>query len=345
MNTSRKDGGGSLTLKRTAIFMATGLLTLALLGLLFRVFCRKPTESKVMESPSRPHPSIDAVPAETDLPKAAASRRMILAEEVRDGLLKIVGSMVPVDQEFGDSARVGPFDRTAAASDATLLSDLGASTEAFLAGTRVSQEYSGRVLVHSGDIVALGTDAVTNAANEPCLGGGGIDEAIHRAFGCPKPSKLSEGAFYAKVGETLTVTSGSVRCPTGTARPVPVPVPKNPEEAKKWTCSPRTRYVVQAVGPVGRKPHDLFSAYWNTLATAKTLGVRHVSLNCLSTGIFGYPLEEAAHIAVATVRLWMDANKGSDLKVVFVLFPGDQNFEQQKLLYRANIGRLFADTQ
>ena len=145
-----------------------------------------------------------------------------------------------------------------------------------------------------GDITREDVDAIVNAANSSLLGGGGVDGAIHRAAG---PELLAE-----------TRTLGG--CPTGEAR------------ISKGYRLP-ARYVIHAVGPVYHgSPRDaelLASAYRNSLLLATQRHLATVAFPAISTGVYGYPLDEAAPIALGTVKEYLQQHPEITL-VRFVLF-------------------------
>jgi O-acetyl-ADP-ribose deacetylase (regulator of RNase III) len=150
--------------------------------------------------------------------------------------------------------------------------------------------------VVEGDITKLEVDAIVNAANESLLGGGGVDGAIHRAAG----PELKE--------ECRTIGG----CPTGEAR------------ITKGYDLPAA-HVIHTVGPVwhgGRRGEDgrLESCYRNSLALAREAGVRSIAFPAISTGVYRFPLERAAQIAVATVRAELERDPGRIERVVFATF-------------------------
>ena len=136
-----------------------------------------------------------------------------------------------------------------------------------------------RVEAILGDITEQDVDAVVNAANERLAGGGGVDGAIHRAAG------------HEKLQQACRRLGG---CPTGEARATP-------------GFALRATWIIHAVGPRYRDGRSgeadlLASAYRQALAVADEVGARSVAFPAISTGIYGYPREEAAQIAVDTIR-------------------------------------------
>lgn len=142
----------------------------------------------------------------------------------------------------------------------------------------MSEDLSPRMELVLGDITAEDVDAIVNAANHTLLGGGGVDGAIHRAAG-------PELVEYCR-------TLGG--CETGQAKITP---------GFKLTA----RWVIHTVGPVWHggghgEPELLASCYRESLVRADEVGAATVAFPAISTGVFGYPIEAAAAIAIDTVR-------------------------------------------
>jgi len=153
-----------------------------------------------------------------------------------------------------------------------------------------------KIELTQGDITQQDTEAIGNAANSRLAGGGGVDGAIHHAGG---PSLMQE--------LRTTYPQG---CPTGQA---------------VFTSGGRLKahYVLHAVGPVySGKPKDaelLASAYRTSLALCSQHGIRTVAFPSISTGVYRYPVEEAAPIALRTVATYLKTHPEIEL-VRFVLF-------------------------
>jgi O-acetyl-ADP-ribose deacetylase (regulator of RNase III) len=158
------------------------------------------------------------------------------------------------------------------------------------------------IRVHEGDITRFPADAIGNAANESLVGGGGVDGAIHRAGGPAVMADLEQRYGRAR------------HCPTGRA-------------VVSAAGDLPARVVIHAVGPVwsggGRdEPELLASAYRTSLELAAAEGCRTVALPAISTGVYGYPIEEAAEVAIRTVRTWVADHPEALDEVTFVLFSG-----------------------
>ena len=165
-------------------------------------------------------------------------------------------------------------------------------------------EIGDRIRVHTGDITRLAVDAVVNAANSSLLGGGGVDGAIHRAAG-PELEFECRMLNGCKVGEAK-LTKG---------------------------CRLPARYIIHTVGPVwqgGGKGEAglLASCYRRSLEVARAHDCRTVAFPAISTGIYRYPKEEAAVIAVGTASDFLQQNAVPET-VTFCCFD-----EQTAELYR-----------
>ncbi len=157
--------------------------------------------------------------------------------------------------------------------------------------------------VWRGDITALEVDAIVNAANERMLGGSGVDGAIHAAAG----TRLVEAC------RAIPEVRSGVRCPVGTARITP-------------GFDLKAAFVIHTVGPMwsggeSGEPALLASAYRSALEVASGHGLRSVAFPAISTGVYGYPTDQAARVAVETVRACRSAS-GCPQRVVLVAFDG-----------------------
>lgn len=158
-----------------------------------------------------------------------------------------------------------------------------------------------RIEIIEGDITKLAVDAIVNAANTRLAGGGGVDGAIHRAAG-------------PELHEACRRLGG---CPTGDAKITP-------------GFNLPARYIIHAVGPVYRdgqhgEPELLASCYRRSLELASEHGCKSVAFPAISTGVYGYPFDEATRIAMRTVAGYLREHPEIE-RVVFVFF-GDRDYQ------------------
>lgn len=158
------------------------------------------------------------------------------------------------------------------------------------------------ILLERGDITHERVDVIVNAANNGLLGGGGVDGAIHWAGG---PKILEE---CRKIRD---LRGG---CPTG-------------EAVITGAGNLHAKYVVHTVGPVWQgggegEPELLRSAYWNSLKLAAEHDAETIAFPSISTGVYGYPVEAAANVAITAVRDW-DSEDKSVREIRFVLFSDE----------------------
>jgi O-acetyl-ADP-ribose deacetylase len=162
---------------------------------------------------------------------------------------------------------------------------------------------SPRLELTRGDITTEDVDAIVNAANSSLLGGGGVDGAIHRAAG----------------PELVTFCRALGGCRTGEAKVSP-------------GFHLRARWVIHTVGPIWRggtsgEPELLASCYRESLARADEVGAASVAFPGISTGIYGYPIRDAAEVAVTTVR-----SARTDVELVRFVAFNDESFNALRAL-------------
>jgi O-acetyl-ADP-ribose deacetylase (regulator of RNase III) len=152
-----------------------------------------------------------------------------------------------------------------------------------------------------GDITQQDTEAIVNAANEELRVGGGVDGAINRAGG-PKIQEEARKIGHCPTGQAVITTGGNLKA----------------------------RYVIHTVGPIYRdgrqgEPDLLASAYRESLKLASTRGIKSVAFPSLSTGVYGYPVADAARVALTTVKNYLSGHPEIEM-VRFVLF-GESTYE------------------
>ncbi len=169
--------------------------------------------------------------------------------------------------------------------------------------------------LQQGDITKLSVDAIVNAANSSLLGGGGVDGAIHRAGG---PAILKECQDIrnrqggCKVGEAVITTGGNLPA----------------------------RYVIHTVGPVwngGRSNEEqlLTNAYRNSLELAVKNAIRTIAFPNISTGIYHFPKDKAAEIALHTTDEFLKSHPGVFDKVIFICFD-QENYQLYENLLKGD---------
>jgi O-acetyl-ADP-ribose deacetylase (regulator of RNase III) len=167
-----------------------------------------------------------------------------------------------------------------------------------------------RIKLQQGDITKLQVDAIVNAANSSLMGGGGVDGAIHRAGGkqiLEECIQIVNRQGGCKTGEAVITTGGKLPA----------------------------KYVIHTVGPVwsgGKRneEHLLANCYSNSLKIAANNGVKSIAFPNISTGVYRFPKEQAAEIAVKTVDAFLQLNKDIE-EVIFICFD-DENYGLYKQL-------------
>jgi TATA box-binding protein-associated factor RNA polymerase I subunit A len=158
---------------------------------------------------------------------------------------------------------------------------------------KVNETINSKVSIWRGDITALEIDSIVNAANKSLLGGGGVDGAIHRAAG----------------GALLKECKGLGGCDTGDAK-----------KTKGYKLP--AKYVIHTVGPMSQQEDKLRSCYVTCLKRMDEGKLKSIAFPCISTGIYGYPNDDAARVAMETVRKWLEKGDNAEQveRVIFCLF-------------------------
>jgi O-acetyl-ADP-ribose deacetylase len=164
-----------------------------------------------------------------------------------------------------------------------------------------------KIEIVQGDITKLDVDAIVNAANTTLLGGGGVDGAIHRAAG---PELLAECRTLGGCQPGEAKITRGYRLPA--------------------------RFIIHTVGPVWRggkrgEPETLANCYRNSLQVAVENGIKTTAFPAISCGAYGYPVQEAAQIALKTTREFL-ATTDQIEKVIFVLWDEDVYEAYRRLL-------------
>ena len=163
------------------------------------------------------------------------------------------------------------------------------------------------IVLDRGDITRLDCDCIVNAANKSLLGGGGVDGAIHRAAG-------------RKLLEECRTLNG---CNTGEAKIT-------------GGYNLKAKHVIHTVGPIYSgaisDAQMLKNCYWNSLELAKQHGIHSIAFPAISTGVYGYPIDKAAVVAVDTIRRWLNVNGDYNMVVILSCFNDAAHDAYRKLL-------------
>uniref|UniRef100_A0A914DCN9 Macro domain-containing protein n=1 Tax=Acrobeloides nanus TaxID=290746 RepID=A0A914DCN9_9BILA len=173
-----------------------------------------------------------------------------------------------------------------------------------------------KIFICRSDITKIAVDAIVNAANSSLLGGGGVDGAIHRAAG-------------RKLLEECKEIGG---CNTGDAK-----------ITHSYNIS-QIKAIIHTVGPnihskvTERDEKLLTNCYWNSLQLAKKNKLSSIAFPCISTGIYSYPNDSAANVAMRTVKRWLETNDNASKMraIVFVIFT-----EVDYKIYRKTLPKVF----
>jgi len=173
-----------------------------------------------------------------------------------------------------------------------------------------------KITLVKGDITKQNTDAIVNAANSSLMGGGGVDGAIHRAGGpeiLEECKKIRKEHGKCKTGESVITTGGELKA----------------------------KYVIHTVGPVwhggnSNESQLLANCYKNSLNLAMKKSIKTISFPAISTGVYGYPIENAAVIALKTTFDFVKEKNFFD-EIVFVLYSQSDYDVYEKTLNKKSI--------
>ena len=162
-----------------------------------------------------------------------------------------------------------------------------------------------KIEIIKGDITKLTVDAIVNAANSTLMGGGGVDGAIHRAGGpaiLEQCKQIVAEQGYCKTGKAVMTTAGNLPA----------------------------KYVIHTVGPIWSGGHacegiKLANCYKNSLQLAVEHGVKSIAFPGISTGVYGFPKDLAAHISLDTIVGFLQTE--SSVEKVYLVCYDDENFE------------------
>ncbi|CAI2188548.1 17663_t:CDS:10, partial [Funneliformis geosporum] len=165
--------------------------------------------------------------------------------------------------------------------------------------------FNEKISLVQADITKLKIDAIVNAANESLLGGGGVDGAIHRAAG-------------PELRRECWKLNG---CDTGDAK-----ITKGYELPAK--------HIIHTVGPIGEKPDLLHKAYIRSLEVMTENNLKSIAFSNISTGVYGYPRVKAAHVALSTIRRWLEGHSNLDKidRIIFCVFEIENKDVYEHLL-------------
>lgn len=157
------------------------------------------------------------------------------------------------------------------------------------------EENVGEIDLVQGDITKLDVECIVNAANNTLLGGGGVDGAIHAAAG-PELQEECRRLHGCRTGEAKITYGYNLPC----------------------------EYVIHTVGPIYSGKYTdkklLQDCYWNSLNLAREHGIRSIAFPCISTGIYGYPIDEAVEAAVSAVLDWLTENEDYVINILFCCY-------------------------